>query len=220
MANIKVTYGGDGTYFVESVKGHARKALTELEFDESRKAVRRYADIANKRIRAILAKDDLYSPAVEGLKREQGTNTPHFSSVEGIDYNDKRKAIGQLHGRLAEIQKFLGMDTSTITGARQYQADVESRLGLEKVGKKTMGVIWGVINRVKQYNPIIASYADLGNYIYQSIQDEIPDMSVVENMGDDERLKLIDDLTEQAGKFAHAMYYGTINAIKHMNFKI
>lgn len=208
---LEVVYEDDGTYLIKTVKEQFKKSLTELEIEEARKAVRRYGDIANKRIRAIQGAN-LYSPALRALQDKQNTDTPHFSTVKDIDYDDGPKAINQLRHRLSEIQAFLDSDTSTITGARRYRRDVENRLGLENVSDRVLSTIWAVIARVKEVNPIIANYTELGQYIFEAIQDDLPNLDVLEDMPDSEIERMIDNLAAGATDIALQQYYDSIKS--------
>lgn len=207
----------DGTYLIRNLKGQFKKSITELTTRELRKAVTTLGSTANKRINR-LQDSGIYSPAVKALQEKQNKDKPHFSSVEGIDYGNGAKAINQLRGRLAQIQKFLDSDTSTVTGARQYKRDVENRLGLENASDKALSIVWAVIARVKEINPIIANYSNLGNYIYEAIQDDIPDMDELNDMSDSEIEQLIDSIAENAAEVALEDYYDAIKSASNLFF--
>ena len=214
---FKIQLLEDGTYLIKNLKGQFKKSITELTTQELRKAVTTLGSTANKRINR-LQDSGIYSPAVKALQEKQNKDKPHFSSVEGIDYGNGPKAINQLRGRLSQIQKFLDSDTSTVTGARQYKKDVENRLGLENASDKALSIVWAVIARVKEINPIIANYSNLGSYIYDAIQDDIPDMDELNDMSDSEIEQLIDSIAENAAEVALEDYYDAIKSASNSFF--
>ena len=214
---FKVMMLDDGTYLVKNVKGQFKKSLTELTLQELRKTITTLGSTANKRINRILD-SGVYSPAVKALQEKQNKDRPHFSSMEGIDYGNGARAINQLRGRLAQIKKFLDSDTSTVTGARRYKKDVENRLGLEKASDKALSIVWSVISRVKETNPIIANYSNLGNYIYCAIKDDVPDISELDSMSEGEISDLVDSIAQNAAEVALEDYYDAVKSANNPFF--
>lgn len=213
----KIEQLDDGTYLINSLKGQFKKSLTELSIEELRKTIGQVGSIANKRI-TRLQTAGIYSPAVKALQESMDTDTPRFSTTKGIDYSNGSVAINQLRARLAQINKFLDSETSTVTGARQYKSDVESRLGLKNASEKALSVIWRVISTVKEVNPIIANYQSLGNFIYERITDDIPDISELDTMTEQEIDDLINRIAESSAEKSLEDYYKEIDKASSFNF--
>lgn len=213
----KIEQLDDGTYLINSLKGQFKKSLTELSIEELRKTIGQLGSIANKRI-TRLQTAGIYSPAVKALQESMDTDTPRFSTTKGIDYSNGSVAINQLRARLAQINKFLDSETSTVTGARQYKSDVESRLGLKNASEKALSVIWRVISTVKEVNPIIANYQSLGNFIYERITDDIPDISELDTMTEQEIDDLINRIAESSAEKSLEDYYKEIDKASSFNF--
>lgn len=213
----KIEQLDDGTYLINSLKGQFKKSLTELSIEELRKTIGQLGSIANKRITRIQTAG-IYSPAVKALQESMDTDTPRFSTTKGIDYSNGSVAINQLRARLAQINKFLDSETSTVTGARQYKSDVESRLGLKNASEKALSVIWRVISTVKEVNPIIANYQSLGNFIYERITDDIPDISELDTMTEQEIDDLINRIAESSAEKSLEDYYKEIDKASSFNF--
>lgn len=213
----KIEQLDDGTYLINSLKGQFKKSLTELSIEELRKTIGQLGSIANKRITRIQTAG-IYSPAVKALQESMDTDTPSFSTTKGVDYSNGSVAINQLRARLAQIKKFLDSETSTVTGARQYKSDVESRLGLENASEKALSVIWRVISTVKEINPIIANYQSLGNFIYERITDDIPDISELDTMTEQEIDDLINRIAESSAEKSLEDYYKEIDKASSFNF--
>lgn len=208
----KVVFLDDGTWLVRKLKKSFVKGLTELSASETRSALQALADKANKRIRNI-ANNGLYSPAVESLKRTSFNDTFSVDDSGHISVHTrgaKVAQIAQMRSAIASIQRFLGDETSTVSGARNYRRDVESRLGLEKTSPKALSVVWRVIDRVKQVNPIIANYQALASYIYDCIEEDVGDFTIIDSLGESEIANMIDDLAGKAAKQTQEMYYDAI----------
>lgn len=205
----KVIFLDDGTYLVKTLKGQLIKTLSELDAKESREILSRYAKNANRRISNINS-NDLYSPAVEGMKRWGGNETFSVDSEGKISLHTKGSSLTQLHNAVSNLQNFLQEETASVQGARQYRSDVEERLGLKNVSKKALSAVWGVINKAKQVNPVIANYMELGRYVYDAIQDDVGDISQVDYMSDGEIENMIDRLAGKTARKIIDLYYSSI----------
>lgn len=205
----KVIFLDDGTYLVKTLKGQLIKTLSELDAKESREILSRYANNANRRISNINS-NDLYSPAVEGMKRWGGNETFSVDSEGKISLHTKGSSLTQLHNAVSNLQNFLQEETASVQGARQYRSDVEERLGLKNVSKKALSAVWGVINKAKQVNPVIANYMELGRYVYDAIQDDVGDISQVDYMSDGEIENMIDRLAGKTARKIIDLYYSSI----------
>ena len=204
-----VIFHDDGTYLVKTLKGQLVKTLSELTAKESREILKRYVKNANRRITNI-NRNDLYSPAIEGMKRYGGNETFSVNENGNISLHTSGSSLTQLHNAIANLQNFLGEETSSVKGARQYRHDVEERLGLQNTSKKALGVVWSIINKARQVNPVIANYVELGQYVYDAIQDDVGDISNVDYMSDGEIERLVDNLAGKTARKIIDMYYSSI----------
>lgn len=203
----KVIFLDDGTYLVKGLKKQLIKTLSELDAKESRTILERYVRNANRRISNMNA-NDLYSPAVEGMKRWGGNETFSIDGTTGnISLHTRGSTLTQLHNAVTNLQNFLSEETASVQGARQYRRDVEERLGLEHVSRKALSAVWGIINKAKQVNPVIANYMELGQYVYDAIEDDIGDISNLETMGSGEIEGMIDRLAGKTARKIIDMYY-------------
>lgn len=114
---------------------------------ELRQAVRRLADVANKR-QALLKKRDLISPATyEAGERK-------FSTAG--------KTENQLRAEFLRAKQFLENRTSTVTGAREFHKQAERELNKRRIQFKEAekGVRKETI-RGKTYNDMLRTYLDM-----------------------------------------------------------
>lgn len=212
MISITVKSNGDGTYWVNDGKKEIAKTMTELTREEARKLLKEEVRKANRRISNIV-KRGLYSPAIEGLKRYGGNEIFTVSSDGKISLHSKGGGMSGIFNSISVIENFLSYETSTVLGAQRYKKDVESRLGLKNVSSKTLGVIWRLINRAREVNPVIANYSRLGRYVYNIVSNSVDNISDIDEMTENEIEEMIDRSAMGVAKKIQDLYYENIRGI-------
>lgn len=213
MISITVKSNGDGTYWIKDGKKQISKTMSEMTREEAYKFLKSEVRKVNRRISNIQGRG-LYSPAVEGIKRWGGNNVLTVGKGGRISLHSKGKNIADIFNSIIHVENFLSLDTSSVRGTLNYKKDVENRLGLKNVSSKTLSVIWRLINRAKEVNPVIANYASLGKYVYNLISNEVPNISDIDEMEESEIDNMIE---EQAGNVMEKIkdiYYKTIGGLK------
>ena len=137
---------------ISIVKNEMKKSLDK----EIIKEYTRLANIAKKRYQRI-ENADLYSPAVEGLKKKTDINTI---------FRRGGKDTQQLAKDMILLKEFVNSDTSTVTGAKNFRKQSEEILGLKNVSRGTLSTIWRAINKAKEVAPVIMNYQALGKRLF------------------------------------------------------
>lgn len=145
------------------VKNEMKKTLDT----EVKKEFSKLASIAKKRYQR-LEKANLYSPAVEGLKKKTDTKTLFRSTG---------KDTQQLAKDMILLKEFVSSETSTVTGAKNFKKQSEEVLGLKNVSPVTLSTIWRAINKAKEVAPVIMNYQSLGQRLYDYVQDKYESFS-------------------------------------------
>lgn len=212
MISITVKSNGDGTYWVKEGEKEIAKTMTELTREEARKFLKEEIRKANRRISNITRKG-LYSPAIEGLKHYGGNGIFTVSNNGKISLHSKGKGISDIFNSISIIENFLSYETATVLGAQRYKKDVENRLGLKNVSSKTLGVIWRLINRAREVNPVIANYSRLGRYVYNIVSSNVDNISDIDEMSESEVDDMIENSAMGVAKKIQDLYYENIRGI-------
>lgn len=139
------------------VKNEMKKTLDK----EIRNEYSKLANIAKKRYQRI-EKADLYSPAVEGLKKKTDIKTL---------FRSRGKDTQQLAKDMILLKEFVNSETSTVTGAKNFRKQSEEILGLKNVSRTALSTIWRAINKAKEVAPVIMNYQELGQRLYDYVKD-------------------------------------------------
>lgn len=128
---------------------------------------KRLKDIANKRINALDA-SKILSPAMEKLKAK-GIDV--FTSSRNDSFSDKTKM-------LVDIQAFLSDETSTISGAKQYNRQFAKRHNIDEKDRNAMESLYNL-----EANTADVIYTLSRDEYYPIIRGEYTLESVVESKG-------------------------------------
>lgn len=112
-----------------------------------RQEISRKSQMANKRIRRLEEKG-VMTPALRSFYDSRGKG--NYFSIRG-------KSNNQAMQELAEIEKYLDMATSTLTGAREILNDTARKFNIELTGKdwvenqKKVNEIFRIVDKVDEY---------------------------------------------------------------------
>lgn len=104
---------------IEEVMNLSASDIEAMTDSELRKATRTLVDAANKRMKRIEQRDEIYSPAYLGARRTGGS----FKTSRGTD----RQA---LLNEFKRAKQFLSYKTSTSKGTKSWMKNVEESTGL------------------------------------------------------------------------------------------
>lgn len=133
------------------------KELMQLDFNtfnsmtknELKAAVRTAADVAAKRLNRI---------------KDKGLSTPASRAFEdsGGKVSVKGKDINALRSELARTLDFLKAETSTISGYRDFKADVVDAIkdkGGVDISDADFEAFWKAYDKLKESDPIVATHS-------------------------------------------------------------
>lgn len=182
---------------ISIVKNEMKKTLDK----EIRKEYAKLANIAKKRYQRI-EKADLYSPAVEGLKKKADINTLFRSGG---------KDTQQLSKDMILLKEFVSSETSTVTGAKNFRNQSEEILGLKNVSRRTLSTIWRAINKAKEVAPVIMNYQALGKRLHEYVKDKYDSFSYEDTIDID---SVVEDIARQAIEEIGKLYENQSNEIE------
>ena len=161
-------------YNSEEMRSYLKNIIDNGLNKQLRSEYIRVASVANKRIARIQSDDTAYSPAVASLKHSTGKD--HFL-IRGLKDQE-------VVDEIKFIYNFLGMDTSTLSGAKRYQKEVIEDSGLGVTApRKAINEVWEVIHRAQEVSPVVYNYKELGEYVYNLISGDTVDLD--EEHGDE-----------------------------------
>lgn len=137
--------------------------VTKQTRKEMYKDAKKVIDAANKRIKRLEA-SGLFSPALESVKKHGGK-----FSTKGLNRN-------QLLREYAKAVEFMNMKTSTITGAKTYEAKIAMKLSNKAKSltidqKKTL---FKAVRRTMEANPTLSDLYGSDRLI-RFVADEVAD---------------------------------------------
>ena len=125
------------------------ESYLEMTTQEIKKYARRYFDMANKRIRRQRSQE-LFSPALRSVMTVSVNGHKGEFYVKGL-------SLKEIQSELVRCFNFLGMKTSTVTGAKQYERTLEARFNQgKKFSQAQHRAIWEVYRAVRKINPNMA----------------------------------------------------------------
>lgn len=151
----------------------------------------------NKRIKRLIDSDTV-SPALEGLIRKRGVN-PRFSA--------RGKDLASLQREYAEALAWYNLNTSTVTGARQFTKKLQAKIGERVKDKEYVKSVFDLMHSVAERIPVmlagnmIGTQDILNNIVEQYTADEITefmsDADVQESIINEMVQEMINALVEE-----------------------
>lgn len=187
---FKVKKSQHNYQMAKDFKSMARSAL-------SKECARVFA-IANKRI-ARLESSDVMSQALESNKEKGGK------------FYAKGKDLKQLQHEYARCISFLNMKTSTVSGARAVEKNIEKKLGGRKMTKEQKKKVFEIFRNLGKLSPSgVEAYGSdrLIQYIYDEVEEN-PDIEEGEDWD-----KLIDKIWNETSKALEARELEFYNRFK------
>lgn len=143
-----------------------KKALEELSLKELKRMSHDLFAVANKRISRLQNKKDVISPALNALENRRGDN-PKFTIGS--------KNLKQLQREYSEAMAFLNLETSTVTGAKQYENNLKSYVG--DADDSTISYIFDLLHSVQERVP---------ESVFGSLAGSVPTLEILtEILGQD-----------------------------------
>lgn len=115
--------------------------IRKMSRDELSGVVHELSEYANSRLKALRKARLTESPAYVAV-RESGRKK----------FTEKNKTLNQLRNEFIGLRHFLKSKTSRIRPARAYYKKLYKSVGGE-ISNDDIQTLWGVYNRLKQYNP-------------------------------------------------------------------
>ena len=126
-----------------------------------------------------LIEQDIYSPAVESMRKSAKGGTSVFPTVKGMDRS-------QLMNEFRRQKQFIEFKTSTVSGAKRVKAEMRERakedLGHEFTDKELTS-IWGIVNDLKENlgSSVLAKSGDTNGREFERVVSDVmrenPDLS-------------------------------------------
>lgn len=142
---------------------------------EFRKEIRRTFDMANKRIKRLQQREDLLSPSLQAL------NHMKF----GMTFEGETRSWDEVKKLYSEAVSFINSPTSTVSGAREFTADVKDAFvdKLPEMSEEAQNYIWessmdsisGALGRMNQFTESL-TYSKFLQDIYATAIEEVEDL--------------------------------------------
>ncbi len=141
-------------FTVGSIKGLQYEDILKMDEKELRKAVNAGSSAANKRIRRI--KETEHTSGVLSLRAKKKL-LPFDASAKELAFTSKGKDLYGLRGELSDLSKFLGSKSSTLTGIKSIEKNIDQKLpGYVDMTVGEKENFWDVYNRVVEAEPYLA----------------------------------------------------------------
>lgn len=179
-----------------------KKDISEMTRQELAKELRPLAHKVNARLDRLASAKDVVSPAYKAMTEGDGEGK---IKIRG-------KNLNELRHEYARAQAFINMETSTVTGARQYQRQLVDLLGGE-YRQEIIDKIFETFHEVQETHP-----AELQLYDSKQLISEIGDniQEQIDIYGDNE--EAIEEAKEEALNAAmeeiESNYYERIDELK------
>lgn len=155
----------------DNFKYQMAKDFRNFSRKELAKECRRYFDMANKRINR-LESSGVLSPAL------------HAALNKGGKFYAKGADLKQLQHEYARCINFLNMSTSTVGGARQYERNLEQKLGGHKLSSSQKSLLFKAFRTIEKTSPAgVQAYGS--DRLVQYLADEIDseDENIMKGVG-------------------------------------
>lgn len=119
-----------------------RKALEDLSLKELKRMSHDLFAVANKRIRRLQNKD-VISPALNALNDRRSGH---------VTFTIGSKNLKQLQREYSEAMAFLNLETSTVTGAKRYEAKLKQYVGSD-ISDKNISYMFDLLHSIQERIP-------------------------------------------------------------------
>lgn len=119
-----------------------RKALEDLSLKELKRMSHDLFAVANKRIRRLQNKD-VISPALNALNDRRSGH---------VTFTIGSKNLKQLQREYSEAMAFLNLETSTVTGAKRYEAKLKQYVGSD-MSDKNISYMFDLLHSIQERIP-------------------------------------------------------------------
>lgn len=153
---------------LKSLTDLSERELSSLSHKELSKVVYRLAQVANKRI-TRLSKSDVFSSAYEVYVRRGE-----------VRFTNKNKSDFDLKKEFLRVKNFLGMETSTVRGAKAVRREVIQKLRKEhniKITNKQYNDFFKVYERLKEVDSTVSNKLMKYN-VFEEISNVLDNTSV------------------------------------------
>lgn len=209
MAGIKVKFD----------EHKVRKEIEEMTRQELAKQATKLFSAVNKRIDRLQASNTI-SPALEALQRKRGDT--HFSA--------RGKSLEALQDEYVEALSFSNLQTSTVSGARQYTNQLKSLLGDRIKDSDYVSSVFDLMHGVAERLPVelasnmIGTNDILNDVIETAIGENISELNASDSGRNDFIQKAIDkvmtDLKGLANRSANELGNSLENALSSARNKV